>query len=77
MARESPYFRDILAELLIVFDGKRNITAKEYAKYLRMDVMKVGNMIKTGKLPGEKIGNEFRIPLTSIARFEDNLGKTR
>lgn len=77
MSRETPYFREILEELLVVFDGKRNINAKEYAEYLGINLPKVCDMIRAGKLPGMKIGNEFSIPLTSIARFEDKLGNVK
>lgn len=73
MSRESPYFRDILAEKLEYF-GKRIISANEFSKYLGMANETVRKEIRSGNLPGtfKKVGanDKFYIPVASIALWE-------
>lgn len=75
MPKESPYYREILQDLLEYFGGQQSINAKEYAEYLGMDAGKTRNLIRHGKLPGKVFGSTFVIPVRSIAIFEANAAK--
>ena len=70
MAKETLFYREILADLIEHFGGKHNINAKEYAEYLGKTPEKICELIRNKKLPGIQIGREFTIPLKSIAVFE-------
>lgn len=70
MSRESPYFREIVANLYEHFGHKNNVYSKEYAEYLGRDVELVRRLIRKGELPGKAIGREYIIPITAIALFE-------
>lgn len=75
MARESLYFRDVVA-LLYGHFKKHNINSKEYAEYLGKNVAVVRKLIRNGELAGKAVGErEYIIPITSIAQFEVNAGK--
>lgn len=73
MARESPYFREVVAELFEKF-GKENLNVKEYSNYLGKDPSTVATAIRKGQLPGKAIGGEkkpeYIIPIKSIALYE-------
>lgn len=75
MPRESPYYREILRDLLEYFGGQQSINAKEYAAYLGMDAERTRNLIRAGKLPGKAFGSTFVIPVRSIAVFEANAAR--
>lgn len=75
MSRESPYYREILRDLIEYFNGRQSVNAKEYAAYLGIDAEKTRNLIRAGKLPGKVIGSTFIIPVRSIAIFEANAAK--
>ena len=74
MARESPYFREILCNLLEQFEHKNNISVEEYAEYLRKNRQTVAKLIKQGQLPGKAVGSKenpsYIIPVHAIALSE-------
>lgn len=42
------------------------LTPEESAKYLRMNVDSVRRLLRTGKLPGVKVGGVWRIRMTAL-----------
>ena len=57
--------------------GKDTISAEEFAAYLGKQRQFVCQMINARRLPGQKIGGKFIIPVGSIALWEYRLSKTK
>lgn len=77
MSRESPYYRDVLKDLLEIFGGAQCINAGQYASYLGMPVQSVGHLIDKGALPGKHINRTYIIPVRSIAIFEATTARAK
>lgn len=59
------------------FGGKDTINADEFAGYLGKQRQFVCQMINARRLPGQKVGGTFIIPVDSIALWEAWLSKTK
>ncbi|MGA1825037.1 MAG: PTS sugar transporter subunit IIA [bacterium] len=56
--------------------NERILTTKELAKYIKLNEKTVIKMAQTGKLPGTKIGTQWRFYLTAIDNYlRENMGR--
>lgn len=67
--KEKSNYRDTLAALREHF-GKEAINAGELAEYLGLSKPTVSDKIKSGELPGKKVGHTFVISLIQLAQWE-------
>lgn len=63
-------FRETLSVLKERFPGKEAINAKELARYLGQSPPVVREAIRTGTIPGRKIGHKYIITLNQLAHWE-------
>jgi len=74
---EKATVKNVASSLRERFGGKDNISAEEFAAYLGKQRQFVCQMINARRLPGQKIGGTFIIPVDSIALWEARLSKTK
>jgi excisionase family DNA binding protein len=51
------------------------LTVEEVAEYLRVSIYTVREMIKSGKLPGVKLGKSYRIKRADVERLVNTEAK--
>lgn len=68
--REPKNFREHLAFLNETYPGRNAFSAKELAQYLDLDPEVVSRLIRSGELPGRKIGRQYRTTFAQLARWE-------
>ena len=52
-------------------------TAEEIAKYLRVHPYTVKRLARAGKIPGFKVGDQWRFDTREIEEWRKNQGKTK
>ena len=68
--KEPKDYRDAIAYLNETYPGRTAFSAKELAQYLDVDADTVSRLIREGKLPGRKIGRQYRTTFAQLARWE-------
>ncbi|MBQ1452747.1 MAG: helix-turn-helix domain-containing protein [Ruminococcus sp.] len=68
--KEPKAFRDHLAYLNEAYPGRTAFSAKELAGYLDLDPEVVSRLIREGKLPGRRVGRQYRTTFAQLARWE-------
>jgi excisionase family DNA binding protein len=56
--------------------GEETLTPEEAARYLRVNTQTVYRALRRGRLPGGKVGRQWRIPKAALDRFIEGV-KTR
>lgn len=68
--KEPKAFREHLAYLNETYPGRTAFSAKELAQYLDIDPEVAGRLIREGKLPGRRVGRQYRTTFAQLARWE-------
>ena len=72
--RENQEYREVLADIKLVFGDRKMLTVNQAAELLHCDPRTIKVLIESRKLTAVDIGTtgvnkQYRIPATSLARF--------